>query len=261
MKGLHFYFKKNPFVFFKMKVCVFVMYHDDASLQFIKAHYGRYLDRWMFPLKITSTRYMESIVFLEELDRPEVKERWATADLVGCIGWKWKKKEVPEQAMSELMDALLASPPSAFKEDGGRVLIHFLRMCGNIFRPCYHPRMEEIMNRLLRDHMGFPEEQLAAIAEIPFFPCNYWMTSPGLMTRYMAFLREARTAIETDPVLVEMLMEDAKYEGTLPWDRLVELMDRPYYTYHCFVMERLCCVFFWKEKISLRFCHKKLILC
>lgn len=241
-----------------MKVCVFVMYHDDASRHFIEANYGRYLDRWMFPLKIPSTRYMESIVFLEELDRPEVKERWATADLVGCIGWRWKKKEVPEHALNELMDALLESPPSALKEeDGGRILIHFLRLCGSIFRPHYHPRMEEIVYRLVRD---LPEEQLAAVAEIPFFPCNYWMTSPGLMTRYMAFLREARTAMETDPVLVEMLMEDAQYQGSLSRDRLLELMDRPYYTYHCFVMERLCCVFFWKEKISLRLCNKKLIL-
>jgi len=237
-----------------MKVCVFVLYHDDESLRFIQGNYSRYLHRWMFPLKIPSTRYMESIVFLEELDRPEIKEQWVDVDLVGCIGWRWKKKHVPERFLNELMNLILEAPSSALQSSD--VLLHFLPLCGNILRPHSHPHMESILQHLFPDPEIKPEE-------ISFFSCNYWMTSPALMTRYIQFLREIRTKMETDPVLETMLMENALYQGKLSPDRLRQLMDRPYYTHHCFVMERMPCIFFHQEHITPRLCHschKDLIL-
>lgn len=69
--------------------------------------------------------------------------------------------------------------------------------------------------------------------------------------KYIQFLHRVRSTIESPKYtwLKDMYEHNSGYPNFLG-DKVTEVMKKPYYTYHCFVMERLPCFFFWKENAN-----------
>lgn len=214
---------------------LYVCYHDDYSHGYSLLHYGGISCAKMH--KIPTTQYFESKMFIDELSKMEGE--WQDADYVGTITWKAKQKiQLPniEQTLSRA------------KEDGASLLAFYQPSC---------PLQKDIVAWAQRQHVHFarlwevfctqlgyiPEQYLSK--DIPAFYCNYWMTTPSLMKEYIAHAQKAYAILENydDGTFQTLLHSDSKFEYKVP---------RPgisYITYHCFLMERLPCLFFWAKGI------------
>lgn len=93
--------------------------------------------------------------------------------------------------------------------------------------------------------MGFERADVLA-PNIPFFPCNSWMGTPGFVKRYRAFALRAAAFIEEDPDLHFRAYQTAHYPGHMTKQALAAISGGyPWYTYHAFIFERLPCFFAW----------------
>lgn len=237
-----------------MKICVFVLYYNDSTLHYIQNNptFQPHLQNWLFPLFIRTTRYLESTAFLETLFQPEIYSQWVDADYVGTLSWKWDKKINATKTIRSIQYLLSSSRslPSSYLLDV--YYFHQLKDC-NLYEQGgrHHKNFKAIWDTLLGDRMGYPKNEIRS-SSFPFFPFNYWICRPSWMIRYHDFLLKIKKVTETDSVLNNLLLEDANYGGHTVRDRerLNNIMGRPYYTHHCFVMERLPCFFLWKEGAS-----------
>ena len=93
--------------------------------------------------------------------------------------------------------------------------------------------------------MGFEREDVLD-PNIPFFPCNSWMGTPGFVKRYKAFALKTAAFIEDDPELHFRAYQNAYYAGRMSKQALAAISGGyPWYTYHAFIFERLPCFFAW----------------
>src|SRR5207237_34571 len=86
---------------------------------------------------------------------------------------------------------------------------------------------------------------------VPVFFCNYWMIRTNWMIKYVNFAVKYMEKLDdvNDLYLQKLLYANANYEGRLPAERLIQISGFPYYTHHCFVMERLPSIFAWLNSL------------
>lgn len=216
-------------------ILIYLIYHDDASYKIVEK-YKNYNYIKLFYNE--STKYFESNIF-KYLN--ENKQEWTNKDYVGILTYSFERhiKFSMDTIYAKLVQMLLKSDVN---------LIIFYR--DHLYLPPkFHGKIETILNYTLPT-FGF---QIPIDYNIvPAFYRNYWITNPKWMTMYLDFVLKYIDCLENvnDKHLQEMLYTDSKYDGPLCKSRLVQIMGVPYYTHHCFLTERLPCLFFWKHNIS-----------
>lgn len=76
------------------------------------------------------------------------------------------------------------------------------------------------------------------------FFCNYWAATTEWMKKYIDFFATFKEKLMASPERVRWLHEDSWYSGNVSECKLVQISDRPYYTMHPFLYERLPPLFF-----------------
>ena len=74
------------------------------------------------------------------------------------------------------------------------------------------------------------------------------------MVRYIEYLRKIMHLMETWPDIQQGLFSQARFNipPHMTHERLMETFQRPYYTHHCFVLERVSPFFFWAEGAAMK---------
>jgi hypothetical protein len=204
------------------------------------ASFGKY--PWARIIQMPTTIYMENWMYFEYLDAH--RDTWQSYDYVGTLSWKAPKKMiVPDMTKLQVIAtdtnpdviALLSYPKKSLLEQASEanfecVWIEWLKQLGY-------------------------DETASKNSNIPLFLCNYWMAKPEYMSKYIAFAKTARYILDTYQPIREKLWSDSKFPFTITADRCRHIFGRPYYPLHCFLMERLPCIFFHYEKALVLHCR------
>ena len=79
---------------------------------------------------------------------------------------------------------------------------------------------------------------------IPIFWNNYWMCKSNILNNYIDFFINFVNIIDKNIELTNLINLNAYYGGNLNSEQLLKITGFPYYTYHCFILERLPCFYF-----------------
>ena len=107
-----------------------------------------------------------------------------------------------------------------------------------------HPQFRYLWDEITR-HLGYSREESHSV-NIPAFYYNYWMTKPRWMKEYIEHIRKVYEYMENEESIQVALHSDSNY--TLPKPRY----EMKYLTHHCFLLERLPCLYFWSKKASIK---------
>ncbi len=211
-----------------MRFIIYVLFHDDASREYILKHYPF---SWVKPVFIPTTNYFESIFLIETLQ--ELYDDWKDLDYVGLMTWKADQKiRVNEQNMLlRMIQGADVIPLSFYRAGANSKLVEWAQKC--------HPNFKILWGKLT-EHLGYSEAD-AMSEKIPAFYYNYWLAKPIWMKGYLEHIKKAHQFLEDDPTIQEELHADSKYELDKPRPGM------PYLTHHCFLLERLPCLYFWSR--------------
>jgi hypothetical protein len=103
------------------------------------------------------------------------------------------------------------------------------------------PNFLIIWNWLL-DQMGYSKY---IDCNIKSFYSNLWVSYTNITIEYIIFARKAMNILDNckDEYIYNLLHSNSNYPGKLNKKQLNKICNKPYYTFHPFIMERLICLF------------------
>jgi hypothetical protein len=161
-------------------------------------------------------------------------DEWRECDYVGTLSWK-----APQKISMPDMEALTTYITS-LKPD----VVPFFPCHETIVEQGerHHPLFRDLWSKLTYE-LGIPEDK-ATDPSIPLFFCNYWMATPSWMLRYIEFFKSAQHVLDTCESIQSNLWSDSRFDKVISDEKCMQIFGRPYYPYHCFLCERLPCLFF-----------------
>lgn len=211
-----------------INLLIYIIYHDDVSYEHIKK-YNDY--HYVKLIRIVTTKYFESIIF-RYLN--ENKDEWINRKYIGILTYSFEKK------LSITLDDIYKTIKDIYYKWDFHLITLFnsSRMSRS-----FHGNIKKILDYTLS---LFGCILPIPYYKIPFFCCNYWITTPYWMQLYIAFTLKFIDKLEKIPYLKILANSDARYKnGKLEPQQLMKLIGYPYYTHHSFVLERLPSIFFW----------------
>ena len=210
-----------------MTLKLFLLYNDEDISLLVHPN--------IIPLKLAQTPYFESEAFrmLDPATLPDV-------DNIGFI------------------------TPSLFKSQ---------RTISNILNDCTQP-LTEIYSILPSQHFppmhtleqalsyhGIPFYQLwvwllfkletHADAPIASFYRNFWVAPRQFVCDYLIYAKQAINILDNPGHMHDLLFSNSRYDdGKLTTNQCIAKFQKPYYTFHTFLMERLICVFAYNHGLK-----------
>jgi hypothetical protein len=215
---------------------IYVIYYDDLSKIEAERVYGKC--SWARLVFNPTTKYLESGFILDIL--PTLEHEWGDKDYVGTISWKAHTKTC----------ITIGDLDKAIKNDIDLIYLmyndsNFEGMFNEIDN--YHPFFTQIWKLIFSNYDDpFPKNI------VPFY-CNYWIATPSIMKKYIAFAKDVRDKIEKDPKIKPLIQKNAMW--TQPSDIYKLITGKKFYMYHSFIMERLASFFAYIK--NLKICHMK----
>lgn len=213
---------------------VYVLYHDDYSKAYARMHYGKF--KWVKLVEVQTQKYFESYFISKVL--PTLKDEWSSKKYVGVMSWKANQKvNINENVIFSRMDTNAdVIPLSMFKPSHKMgTMLKWASEC--------HPKFIELWT-IMCEHLGYSSYDYLSDL-IPAFYYNYWITKVEHLDNYLIHLEKAYTFLNTEPSIQNTLHEDSKYEMDGARG------DMSYLTYHCFLLERLPCLYFWTQGLRI----------
>jgi hypothetical protein len=217
-----------------MKLLIYVLCYNQHSYNVASNEYGN--KEGYKIVYINSTNLLENIMYDSWL--LDHQDEWKEYDYVGTISWKASQKcHMPD--LNTLKKNLQIYNPD---------IVPFFCFEANLVEMSRcHPNFEYLWVKTL-SQLGFSDEDALNPDILPFMS-NYWITKPVLMYEYIEFFKKTKQVLDNYKEIQEKLWEDSKYyHHTLSVEKCLELFNKPYYTHHPFIYERIPCFFFWYKK-------------
>lgn len=217
-----------------MKIIIYVLCYNEHTYQHaLKIFTQDYFKIIIIP----TTLYLENIMYnnwlLEHIDE------WENCEYVGTISWKAFEK-INRSIFDNLLDCLMKNKPD---------IISFYGSSNNntiLDTDKYHPHFSSIL-KILMYNLNI-DSSIYFDPNMIIFYSNYWITTPKWMKKYIDFFKKAQYILDTNEDIQEKLWSDSLYNGKLSKDECLNIFKKPYYTYHCFLCERLPSIYFWYKK-------------
>jgi hypothetical protein len=225
-----------------MKLRVYILGHDDPSMAIAESYAARF--SWMRAIQVPKQREMESAVF-PMLNTEEWRADWDRPDIefVGILKYNFQEKmpfyDLEDLCQSEGNQWDIWTFVNSHEDNYGLpnpTMTTYAGVCHTLFPVLWfllwYPSIPV-------EHMFHPD--------IPAFYSNAWMVRKSffhsLVSNWMPY---AFAKLNEEP-LRTLALYNANYLQRLPVEDLTVIMDAPYYTYHCFLLERIPCLAFWAE--------------
>ena len=214
-----------------MKIRIYVLCYNKETQRIAEAEYGD--KEWAKVLFIDTTALLECIMYDSWLK--DHYDDWKDFDYVGTLSWKASQKIrlLDMDKLGNILDVLPFDVVPFYVSN-----LELLKASN-----WSHPDFKKIWITIIRN-LGYSEDIAVDDSIIPFY-CNYWITKPDLMLKYIEFFNKAKSLIDTNEDIQGYISNDSGYVGALSRERCQELFGKPYYTYHPFIYERLPCFYFW----------------
>lgn len=220
---------------------IYMLCHDDASEQHAQSYAQRH--DWIRVLRLPNTKWMESAAF-RILKDPKYQDDWDsdTIEYVGLLKYNFEEKspfyDFPTVCRTTAAEWDVWTFVNGHEDTplapASLPMIPYAAICHTLFPVIWY----------FLFHAHVPLERLFS-PDIPAFYSNSWIAKKTLFRSFLAFANDAIHRMDTEEPLKTLLHYNANYLQRLPTTRLIELMEAPYYTYHCFLMERVPCLYFW----------------
>jgi len=238
-------------------LCIVVLCYDEASEQFARTKYNKEYTSQTEIVRLPSEGWLMENHFLlhnvcvGENERNEYK--YNKYKYMGMISWRAKQKLscLPSlQFIQEVMLTSSSAPDVLYFQHAP----WYPRLSTVEASSRFHPHFKPLWIALLQE-LGYSED-VALDKRIPFFMYNYWIATSSWIQQYSEFLQRAVAVLQSwssDPShpLYAKLFSDSEYKGQLSVDVKQRLFQRPYYTYHPFLLERLPGFFFWSKNADI----------
>jgi hypothetical protein len=220
-----------------LDILVYVLCYDDHTYNHAMNDFSHFDWAKVVVIPNENNVYLESIVYHKLLD--EWSDEWKHRDFVGTLSWKAFSKMRKKVDLRSVIEAHADKDVVAFfgTTNKRESLLDQGRRS--------HPRFSQIWVDMLRS-LGF-EDSLATSKDIPKFFCNYWVTSPAWMQKYIDFSKRVKNALDAN----EHVWSDASYRTKFSKEQLLKLFGKEYFTHHAFVHERVPCFFFWVQQARI----------
>lgn len=218
---------------------VYVLYYNEESKKKAIERFGKY--KWARPFFNKSDKYLENNFYQRVM---LFKDEWINKKFVGCISYKHPEK-CPAQNIEKVFETYEDSDIDVVGLHSVSSRFTFAHM--NHF----HPGSFEMISQILKKING-PDINLV-INKRPFY-CNYWLCRPHILLKYIYYIDELVEKIEMDKNVSDILYSNSKYNATnavKDVSRLYEIFGKPYYTWHCFFMERILPLFCYTNNLKI----------
>jgi hypothetical protein len=232
------------------RIKIYVLCHDDASQAKAMAYASKF--EWMEPIRLPATNYMESAVFRLLRER-EAEWNHPEIECIGLLKYNFENKnpfyDLPAlyNAERNRWDAWSFVNGHEAPEDWTHInMLAYATIC--------HPLFTVIWHKLFEPYIATGKFTLNDVfsSAIPAFYSNAWMAKRDLFKSTVDWINHFMDAMDTRTDLQELLWHNSNYPHNMTMTAIQRAMKAPYYTYHCFITERLPCFFLWKLGGRLR---------
>ena len=206
-------------------IIIYILCYNIDTYNFALNHYNKY--KWAKPIILNNQDYTFENVFWKQLY--EIESEWSNYDMVGVISYKAYKK-INIDNINNIIINKLYYPQKYYHFLDSKIDVLNKNKCSHS-----HPNFEIIWNDMLK---------ILNLENTTESYCNYFMCTPYLMKKFMDWYNNCCL-----PKIIEhpLSFTDAKYQGSLSENDLINLWGKPYYPLIVFVLERLNKCFFLKE--------------
>jgi hypothetical protein len=113
----------------------------------------------------------------------------------------------------------------------------------------HHPNSKIIFEKSC-DILGWDKKMLSDPSVRGFY-CNYWILKKKWWDLYVQEMCKLVAAWKNSRSMIKLLWKDANYNGKLDENQMISKFTTNFFTYHCFVLERIICLFCAHHKLSL----------
>jgi hypothetical protein len=202
-----------------MKVIIYVLCHDDDTERQAREQWEHFSWARVYRMK-RKTELFDAEMYRSDL--MEMADQWEDADYVGTVSHRAFRK-FPEQREYLLW---------TINNLEGK----FVGLIKPFTRPAYHDDFMKTTFEHMLSRVGLKPSS-------KWYFCNYWCCPPSVMKGYIHWFNEKWL-----PVLASTdgLWDNAKHNTPYKPSEasLILHTGRPYYTYHCFLCERVVSPFF-----------------
>ena len=222
-----------------MNIKIYILCYNHKTEEIANQSFGSY--EWAKVINIKSTKILENIMYEEWLLNNI--DDWKNCDYVGTLSWKSLQKiKLPD--IDQLKKDLILTNPDFFAFlVGKQSLIKRTNL--------YHPLFGMIWTKLLKN-MGYDEKFILSEKIIPFYS-NYWICKSEIMLKYITFFNKCKKILDNDEELIRLMNMNSLYKGNLDHSDCLKIFDKPYYTYHPFIFERLPCFFVFINNLKIKY--------
>lgn len=229
---------------------IYVLCHDDASQAKANAYAKKC--HWMEPIRLPATNYMESAVF--RLLR-EKEADWNRDDIecIGFLKYNFEEKspfydlEQVYHTEKQRWDVWTFVNGHETPERWSHpTMLTYATICHSLFAVIWY--------LLFQPSIARGEFTLNEVfsPDIPAFYSNAWMAKRSLFKSTVDAINAMMDAMDTREDLQDLLWHNSNYPHKMHMNAIQRAMKAPYYTYHCFITERLPCIFLWKLGARIR---------
>ena len=107
----------------------------------------------------------------------------------------------------------------------------------------HHPDIIGIFEKTFQSReLNYDINKILNDKTLPIFYCNYWAMKTKHLSTFLKDILKIKRLWKESFTITKLLFKDSKY-GRIPNMKLAEYMGTPWYTYHCFVLERFPSLF------------------
>lgn len=198
-------------------------------------------------IQLGLSKYCESSFYIDHL--PNTKDKWMNkeARYIGTLSYRVHEKVSNIHSILSKYQVVLDEKPDVVYFWNNNTRLPLVKQAQES-----HPKFTSVWVSLL-EKLGYGKEDILN-KNIPVFFGNFWMATPEWMSNYIEFFKRAYDIMEADPELQQDIFANSGYtrHGALSTELCMKIFDRPYYTHHPFVCERLACFYFWKHGAKIK---------
>lgn len=226
-----------------MEIIVYVLCPHEEALAAATLEYADHA--WARPILLPQDQpFLESHMYVRWLMDHEAE--WKYADWVGCIAWSASKKQPLVAHIAKIC---------ADASDNDADFVALMYRGDPLIRTAehWHPGFTAAW-KAAWESVGWTDTDVVLDDHIPSFYCNYWITTPQLMSQFCVMMAYLAQQLDALPDLRALMMQDSTYHdrgeeiAKMTEDDCMARFGKPYYPLYIFVMERMVCL--WASKTA-----------
>jgi hypothetical protein len=231
--------QRTPSLVLPSEIRIFLLNYNERTKNLSEKYEKQF--PFFKPHALKQTEYLENEVIYYLYDHPEEYKQFK---YIGFLASTFESK-IPFYQFDKTLSFLREPDLIYFRTPGGIVNVGISLFLEQNASANPHPALLPIFEKTLR-FLNIPKSYL--YKPIPLFFSNYFIMKRELFEEYLEMMVKLKHEWDYNPSFRVLLWKDARYaESKLTPEQIQKKFGVPYYSHHCFVLERLVAIWTaWK---------------